>query len=75
MKKIKKQNMELRLNLKKVLREMEGKDITVATLAKAIGATPRSIYFILDRRTTTLKTIDKIASVLEVDPKDLLITV
>lgn len=69
-----KKHRRLELNSAKILKELGRIEMSKAELAKHINKTPRNIYYLLDNKTSTLVTINDIAKVLNLDPKDLLIT-
>ena len=63
----------MKLNTEFILKLMRLEGVGIYGLAKDIKMSPRNLYYILVKGTTTFKTLDKIAERLDVNPKDLLI--
>ena len=63
----------MKLNTDLILKLMKMEGIGIYGLAKDIKMSPRNLYYIILKGTTTFKTLDKIAERLDVNPKDLLI--
>ena len=64
----------MRLNIKKIEHELKRMGWTKYRLAKEMGAKTQWVYFILsDRKNCTLRSIQRIADALAIDPKDLII--
>ena len=63
----------MKLNTKKLKREMELAGDSASDLAKKINRTTRAVHKALKNETTKLVTIDLIAEVYGIDAKDLLI--
>lgn len=64
----------MELNRNKINRELERRGWTKYRLAKELRVTPQWAYFILSNpKSLTFKTVEKLAKVLDFDPKDLII--
>ena len=64
---------KIKLNSKLIKAEMVRQSMTYREFAKRLGMTESAIVLFLQKETTTIKTINKIAMVLNANPKDLLI--
>ena len=64
--------MGMEINTERIKYEMYHKGLVVTDLANLLGVKERAVYAILQKRTTKLKTINKLGVILGVDPKDLL---
>jgi len=62
----------MELNTKKIEREITVAGFTSKTFADAIGITRQGLWYILERKTTTLERLNLIANALDMDPKDIL---
>ena len=66
--------MKIRLNVKKIKREMERSGWNVEQLAKEMKVTRTYVYhYFTSSANPTLKTVEKFAKALDLDPKDILI--
>ena len=63
----------MKLNIKKLLREMEINKVNRLELAKLSGMTRQAVDYAIEAESTKLKTITKWAEILGISPKDLLI--
>jgi len=64
----------MKLNTKKINIELQRLGWSRYRLAKEMGAKTQWVYFILsDRKNCTLRSIQRIADALAIDPKDLII--
>lgn len=63
----------MNLNTEKIKKEIKRNDWTIYEFAEKLGMSFQSIYWIFSHKSTRLSTINKMAKVLELDPKDLLI--
>lgn len=65
---------KLQLNAKKLRAEMKRDGMTYEELGKLLNSTRQAVgYYFKNPDCLTLKTVSKIAKVLNIDPKDLLI--
>ena len=64
----------MEMNKQKIEKELDRLDWTKYDLAKAMGVKPQWIYRLMsnDYDGVTLKTVSKIATALDLDPKDLI---
>ncbi len=61
----------MRLKTAKIKKELRRRGMTYADLARCLGVTRQALYHWL-RREERLKTLDKIAKVLDVEARDLI---
>ena len=62
----------MKINTERVKYEMKIKGWQIIDLANALKLKERAVYSIFQKRTTKLKTINKLGAALGIDPKDLL---
>lgn len=62
----------MKINTERIKYEMQVKGLQITDLANALELKERAVYSIFRKRTTKLKTINKLGVILDVDPKDLL---
>ena len=63
----------MELNIEKIDRELKRLGLSKYILAQKMGINKETIYSIFRRKSTKISTINQIAKILDVDPKDLLI--
>ena len=63
----------MELNIEKIDRELKRLGLSKYTLAQKMGINKETIYSIFRRKSTKISTINEIAKILDVDPRDLLI--
>ena len=63
----------MELNIEKIQRELDRLGWSKYILAQKMKVTKETIYSIFRRNSTKISTINQIAEILDVDPKDLLI--
>ena len=61
------------INIKLVEKIRKNKGLTKYRMCKKLNMSTQSYYDIVKRKTTTIKTLDKIAKILDVSTRDLLI--
>ena len=62
----------MRINTEKIKEELGRIDRSQAWLARQLGVKPQTIYAALNNGARSFSTIERIAEVLKVDPKDLI---
>jgi len=62
----------MKINTERIKYEMSRKKWAVPDLAKAIGLTERAVFFIIEKKSTTMTTLTKIAKAFKVDGRELL---
>ena len=62
----------MKINTERIKYEMKTKGWDISRLAKELSLKERAVYSILQKRTTKLKTINKLGIILDVNPRDLL---
>ena len=65
--------LAMKLNAKKIKSELDRAGMSKKDLAKKIGMSIRNVDMMLFKKTTKLVTIERVARVFDLDPKDLLI--
>jgi len=65
--------LAMKLNTKKLLREMKQQKISPAELARRSGMTRQAVDYAIERESTKLVTLTVWGEILGIDPKDLLI--
>ena len=62
----------MEINTERIKYEMQVKGLLITDLAEALKLKERAVYSIFQKRTTKLKTINKLGIILDVNPRDLL---
>lgn len=63
----------MKLNIKKIERERKKRNLTMRAFSKRIQITPAAYSFLIRSGSTKITTINRIADVLDLNPKDLFI--
>ena len=63
----------MKINTTKIEKYRKRAQMTMAAFAKLIGIQTSTYFYIIKKATTKFKTVDKIAKVMDVESKDLLI--